>query len=115
MLIARVVGDLTATQKHASHEGGKLLLVQPLDLDGTNRGLPLVAMDSVNAGVGDRVLLVQDGYAAMTSVNRPQSPIDSAVVGIIDNVEIDLAPRAEPPAPAAVPPAPRKQSKKNRA
>lgn len=88
MLIAKVVGDLTATQKHSSHTGQKMLLVQPLELDGRPRGNPVVAFDSVNAGIGDRVLLVQDGYAAMTAVGRPQSPIDMAVVGVIDSVEL---------------------------
>ena len=52
MLIARVIGDITATQKHPSHEGKKLLLVQPLDLDGSNRGMPVIAVDSVSAGIG---------------------------------------------------------------
>jgi microcompartment protein CcmK/EutM len=42
----------------------------------------------VDAGVGDRVLLTQEGFSAMTSVGRPQSPIDSAVIGVIDLVEI---------------------------
>ena len=50
MLIARVVGELVATQKHASHEGRKLLLVQPLNLDGSNRGDAVVALDAVDAG-----------------------------------------------------------------
>jgi ethanolamine utilization protein EutN len=88
MLIARVVGELVATQKHASHVGRKLLLVQPLNLDGSERGDPVVAMDAVDAGVGDRVLLAMDGYAAATSVGRPQSPIDMAVIGFIDEIEI---------------------------
>jgi len=88
MLIARVVGELVATQKHPSHVGRKLLLVQPLNLDGSNRGDPVVAMDAVDAGVGDRVLLAMDGYAAATSVGRPQSPIDMSVIGFIDEIEI---------------------------
>lgn len=90
MLIARVVGELVATQKHPSHEGRKLLLVQPLDLDGSNRGDALVALDAVDAGVGDRVLVVTEGFSAMTAVGRPKSPIDMAVIGFID--EIDLLP-----------------------
>ena len=53
MLIARVVGELVATQKHPSHEGRKLLLVQPLNPNGSDRGDPVVALDSVDAGVGD--------------------------------------------------------------
>jgi len=88
MLIARVVVDLTATHKHPSHDGKKLLLVQPLELDGTNRGNAVVAVDSVNAGIGDRVLLVQDGFAAFTTVGLGPSPIDSAVVGVIDHIEL---------------------------
>ena len=88
MLIARVIGELTATQKHASHEGRKLLLVQPLNLDGSNRGDAVVALDAVDAGVGDRVLLSTDGYAASSSVGRPQSPIDMAVIGFIDRIDI---------------------------
>ncbi|MBZ5626401.1 MAG: EutN/CcmL family microcompartment protein [Acidobacteriia bacterium] len=88
MLIARVVGELVATQKHASHEGRKLLVVQPLNLDGTNRGDALVAMDAVDAGVGDRVLLATEGFSAMTAVGRPHSPIDMAVIGFIDEIEL---------------------------
>jgi len=98
MLIARVVGDITATVKHPSHEGCKILLVQPLDLDGTERGNPVVAMDSVNAGIGERVLLVQDGFAAFTAVGQKLAPIDAAVIGIIDHV--DLVAPANPPKPA---------------
>jgi ethanolamine utilization protein EutN len=90
VLIARVVGEIVATQKHPSHQGCKILLVQPLHLDGSNRGDAVVAVDAVDAGVGDRVLLTTDGFAAMTSVGRTQSPIDMAVIGFID--EIDLLP-----------------------
>lgn len=100
MLIARVVGDLVATQKHSSHEGCKLLLVQPLNLDGSDRGDAVVAVDAVDAGVGDRVLLVTEGFSAMTSVGRPQSPIDMAVIGFIDNIELvsDAIPAVDKPA-----------------
>jgi microcompartment protein CcmK/EutM len=88
MLIARVIGELTATEKHSSHEGLKILLVQPLDLEGNDRGNALVAMDGVSAGIGDRVLVTTEGYCAMTSVGRPASPIDASVLGIIDRVDL---------------------------
>ena len=71
MLIARVIGELVATRKHPSHEGRKLLLVQPLNLDGTDRGDAVIALDAVDAGAGDRVLIVTDGFAAATAVGRP--------------------------------------------
>lgn len=88
MLISRVIGEIVSTRKHASHEGQKILLVQPLNLDGSNRGDALVAFDSVDAGVGDLVLLATEGYSAMTSVGRPNSPIDMAVIGVIDQIEL---------------------------
>jgi ethanolamine utilization protein EutN len=88
MLIGKVVGDVVATQKTPSHVGRKILIVQPLQLDGSNRGEAVLALDSVDAGVGDRVLLVAEGFSAMTAVGRPNSPIDTAVIGIIDTVDL---------------------------
>ena len=88
MLIGRVVGELVATHKHASHEGRKILLVQPLNLDGSNRGDAVIALDAVDAGVGDQVLIATEGFSAMTAVGRPQSPIDMAVIGFIDHIEL---------------------------
>jgi ethanolamine utilization protein EutN len=88
MLIGRVVGELVSTHKHESHQGRKALLVQPLNLDGTNRGDALVAFDAVDAGIGDRVLVVTEGFSAMTAVGRPQSPIDMAVIGFIDHIDV---------------------------
>ncbi len=89
MILARVIGDLVATQKHPSHEGRKILVLQPLNLDGSERGDALLALDAVDAGVGERVLVVQEGWSAMTSVERPNSPIDMAVVGVVDSVTLD--------------------------
>ena len=101
MLIARIIGDVTATHKHPSHEGQKLLLVQPVELDlKTPRGDAVIAVDSVDAGLGDLVLLVTEGYSAMTSVNRPNSPIDMAVLGVIDTVNVP----SSRPHPAVRPP-----------
>ena len=88
MIIARVVGNVVATRKHESHEGKKILLIQPLDLEGQPMGDVVVAVDAVDAGVGDRVLAVQEGFSAMTSVGHVESPIDAAVIGVIDLVEL---------------------------
>ncbi len=89
MLIGRVIGEVWSTQKQASHEGRKILYVQPLNLDGSDRGQPILALDAVDAGVGDRVLVVTEGFSAMSAVERPNSPIDMAVVGVIDQVELE--------------------------
>jgi len=88
MLIGRVIGDVVATQKAPSHAGRKILMVQPLNLDGSDRGEAVLALDAVDAGVNDRVLLATEGYSAMTAVGRPNSPIDMAVVGVIDAVNL---------------------------
>jgi len=115
MQIARVIGDISATRKDASHEGRKILLVQPLDLDGSDRGAPVVAIDTVNAGLNDKVLLVQDGYAAFSALGLKPSPIDSAVLGVIDQVELVSDFFDVPPAVLAASPAAKKQHKKHRA
>jgi ethanolamine utilization protein EutN len=66
-----------------------LLLVQPLHLDGSDRGDAIVAVDSADAGVGDRVLVTTEGFCAMSAVDRwPSNPIDSAVLGVIDEIEL---------------------------
>ena len=88
MTIGRVVGNVIATQKQASHEGKKILVVQPLDLEGQATGDVVIALDAVGAGIGERVLLVQEGFSAMTSVGHKDSPIDAAVIGVIDMVEV---------------------------
>lgn len=88
MILARVIGEVVATQKHPSHTGRKLLRVAPEEWEGAVAhgvsGAGLIALDAVGAGVGERVLVVLDGYAAMTAVGRPQAPIDAAVIGIVD-------------------------------
>jgi len=90
MIIARVVGEVVATQKHSSHDEAKLLLVAPESIAGTQPAgaspAALIAIDAVGAGIGERVLVVLDGYAAMSALGRPRSPIDAAILGIIDEV-----------------------------
>jgi ethanolamine utilization protein EutN len=88
MLIGRVIGNVVATQKAPSHEARKILVVQPLNLDGSDRGEAVLALDAVDAGIGERVLLATEGFSAMTAVGRPNSPIDMAVIGVIDAVDL---------------------------
>ena len=87
MQIARVIGTVVATQKHRKFEGAKLLLVQPLNLDGTPRGTALLAVDGVGAGVDERVLVVLEGRAAGEAIGQKGAPVDAAIVGIIDSVD----------------------------
>ncbi|PYR81994.1 MAG: hypothetical protein DMF87_03310 [Acidobacteria bacterium] len=70
MQIARVIGTVVSTQKHGTFEGAKLLLVQPVSLDDSPRGTPLLAVDSVGAGVHEKVLIVLEGRAAGEALGR---------------------------------------------
>jgi ethanolamine utilization protein EutN len=89
MQIGRVVGTVVATQKHAKFEGAKLLLVQPLTIDDQPRGTTLLAVDSVGAGVHEKVLVVIEGRAAAEALGRPGAPVDAAIIAIIDSVDVE--------------------------
>jgi ethanolamine utilization protein EutN len=89
MQIARVVGTVIATQKHRKFEGAKLLLVQPLNLDDSPRGNTLLAVDGVGAGIHEKVLIVLEGRAAGEALGRKAAPVDAAIVGIVDTVDVD--------------------------
>jgi ethanolamine utilization protein EutN len=88
MQIARVVGTVVSTQKHPKFEGAKLLLVQPITPDNQPRGTALLAIDSVGAGVHEKVLIVLEGRAAGEALGRKAAPVDAAIVGIIDHVDV---------------------------
>jgi ethanolamine utilization protein EutN len=88
MQIGRVIGTVVATQKHRKLEAAKLLLVQPLSLDGTPRGTALLTIDSVGAGIGERVLIVIEGKAAGAALRRSAAPVDAAIIGIVDRLDL---------------------------
>jgi ethanolamine utilization protein EutN len=89
--VGTVVGTVVSTQKHPKLHGAKLLLVQPELPDGTAKGTPVLAVDSVGAGVGERVLLVIEGKAAGDALGRKGAPVDAAIVGIVDQLETNGA------------------------
>ena len=101
MQMGRVVGTVVATQKHGKLEGAKLLLVQPLTLNDEPTGTTLLTIDSVGAGVGEKVLVVIEGRAAGEALGRRAAPVDAAIVGIVDAVtlEPERAPAADAIAP----------------
>jgi ethanolamine utilization protein EutN len=86
--IGRVIGTVVSTQKHRKFAGAKLLLVQPLNLDDTPRGSALLAVDAVGAGVREKVLVVLEGRAAGEALQTEAAPVDAAVIGIIDRVDL---------------------------
>jgi microcompartment protein CcmK/EutM len=84
MQLARVIGDVVTTIKDPLLEGIKLLLVQPMNADGKDVGRPLVAVDSVGAGVGEKVFFVR-GKEASFPFYPVEVPADAGIVGIVDH------------------------------
>jgi ethanolamine utilization protein EutN len=87
MQICRVVGTVVSTQKDRKLHGARLMLVQPLTLDGEPQGVGLLAIDSVGAGVGERVLVVIEGKAAGDALGRKGAAVDAAIIGIVDTID----------------------------
>jgi ethanolamine utilization protein EutN len=87
MLLARIVGTVVATRKDPRLVSNKLLLARPVDPHGTIEGNYLVAVDTVDAGVGETVLIV-NGSSARMALGMKDCPVDAAVVGIIDQVDL---------------------------
>lgn len=92
MILARVLGNVVATQKNARYEGARIMLVQPISPDGEPRGASMLALDSVDSGEGDVVIVIQDGWAASTATTgRTGAAIDSAIIGVVDKIEEEPA------------------------
>jgi ethanolamine utilization protein EutN len=88
MQLGQVIGTVVSTQKNSKLEGAKLLLIQPLSLDDRPRGTTVVAIDSVGAGIGEKVLIVLEGRAAGEALRRKAAAVDAAIVGIVDHVAL---------------------------
>lgn len=87
MLLGRVIGNVVSTVKTGHHEGHRLLLVRPEEPDGTPRDRSFIALDLVDAGVGDWVLLLREGSSVRDLVGKTLAPVHAAIVGIVDEVE----------------------------
>jgi ethanolamine utilization protein EutN len=88
VLLAKIVGTVVATRKDPRLVSNKLLVVRPIDPRGKAEGNYLVAIDTVDAGVGETVLVVSGSSARMAS-GLKDCPVDAAIVGIIDDIQIN--------------------------
>ncbi|MBI2956031.1 MAG: EutN/CcmL family microcompartment protein [Acidobacteria bacterium] len=91
MQLARVVGTVVATRKDPRLEGKKLLVVKTISPTGEDDGNYLVAVDTVGAGAGETVLIVQGGSARMAAECKDR-PVDTAIIGVVDAVRLDEQP-----------------------
>ena len=87
MRIGRVIGNIVSTCKHEKLVGAKLLLIQPITAEAKPFGKPVLAVDAAQAGVGDTVLLVLEGRAAISALGRAGAPVDAAVLGVVDQID----------------------------
>lgn len=90
MLIAKVVGTVVATRKDERLLNAKLLVSRPMDPSGKPEGSYLVAVDTVDAGVGETVLIVS-GSSARMAAGQKDCPVDAAIVGVIDRIDVEKA------------------------
>lgn len=88
MRLARVIGTIVATIKHPSYDGQKIMLCQPLDPQGEAMGKQMIAVDSVQAGIGDHVLILTEGTGVRQILGKEAGPIRSLIVGIVDQVDL---------------------------
>ena len=86
MFLAEVVGDVVATTKHAHLADRNLMLVQPIDPEGRPSGRAVIAVDAAQAGLGDRVLVADEGNSAAQVLGRPRGAVRTVIVGIVDQV-----------------------------
>jgi len=89
MILAKVLGNVVATQKNARYDDARIMLCEQITPEGEAMGNTLIALDSVDAGVGDTVLIVQEGWGASTAATgKIGAAIDSAIVGVVDYIDL---------------------------
>lgn len=89
MQLALVTGNLVATIKTKSHENYKILVIRPIDIHGRISGDSTIALDTAQAGVGDCVLVLQEGNSIRSIMRDDEAAVDALIVGVVDFIEID--------------------------
>ena len=89
MTLCKVTGTIVSTQKNQNLKEYKLLIVQPIDLDGKPIGRDMLAIDQVDAGVGDTVLCLQEGAGAQQILKRKDVPVHTIIVAVVDGISVD--------------------------
>jgi ethanolamine utilization protein EutN len=89
MILAKVIGNIVASQNNQGYQDARIMLCQQITPEGEETAYTVLALDSVDSGVGDTVLIVQEGWSASTvATGKPQAAIDSAIVGVVDRIDL---------------------------
>lgn len=90
MTLARVVGNVVSTEKHPQYRGYKILIVQPLDVQGKSKGKSYLALDGMQAGLGDTVLVLDEGGSARCVLGDEKAmTVRTVICGIVDKIDIE--------------------------
>jgi microcompartment protein CcmK/EutM len=89
MILAKVIGTVVTTLSHPDYKNRRLLVVQPLGLEGVSPDEDFIALDASQAGIGDTVLINREGSGARQVLNNPDACVISVIVGIIDSIYIE--------------------------
>jgi len=90
MFLARVVGEVVATIKHPHLAAQRLLLVRPEETPGRVQPPSVIAVDTVDAGIGDRVLVADEGNTAAQVLGKPRGPVRTVIVGVVDETDLPV-------------------------
>lgn len=88
MILGRISGSIYSTINHDFYNGKKILIIDKISPDGKNTGNYLFAVDTVGAGAGETVLIIDEGNSARQILNSPDGPVRSVIVGIVDEVNV---------------------------
>ena len=89
MILAKVLGNVVATQKNHRYDNARMMLCERISPEGEATGYTVLALDAVDAGVGDTVLIVQEGWSASTTATgKAGAAIDSAIIGVVDRIDL---------------------------
>lgn len=95
MTLCRVTGSVVSTHKNKHIEGYKILIVQPVDLDHNPVGNDMLAIDQVNAGVNDLVIVMREGGSARKILKNSKNPVQAVIVGVVDGFHAERHPEKE--------------------
>ncbi len=90
MILCKVTGSVVSTQKNETLKEHKLLIVQPIDLEGKHIGKDILSLDTVDAGVGDTVLIIQEGAGAQQILKRKDVPVHTIIVAVVDGLDVAI-------------------------
>ncbi len=88
MTLCKVTGTIVSTQKNQTLKEYKVLIVQPIDLNGVLMGKEALAIDTVDAGIGDTVLIIQEGAGAQQALKRKDVPVHTVIVAVVDGLDV---------------------------